>query len=96
MATASVSHYPNKLLARPARRVVGTVAVPGDKSISHRSVMLGAIAEGRTTVRGFLDGEDCIATRRALEALGVEIRTSATGVVTIDGVGYLRYLGLLI
>ncbi len=47
--------------------------MPGDKSISHRALMLGAIAEGTTTVRGFLASEDCLATQAALEAMGVAI-----------------------
>jgi 3-phosphoshikimate 1-carboxyvinyltransferase len=67
--------------------VAGTITVPGDKSISHRSLMLGAIAQGRSVVRGFLRGEDCLATQAALEALGVPIRASADGAVEIDGVG---------
>ena len=55
----------------PSDTVGGTVAVPGDKSISHRSLMLGAIAEGVTEISGFLPGEDCIATLRAIRALGI-------------------------
>ena len=51
----------------------GTLAVPGDKSISHRSVMIGAIAEGDTYVRGFLDGEDCRATIDCFEKMGIEV-----------------------
>lgn len=74
-------------LAEPAERVGGRIAVPGDKSISHRALMLGAIAEGTTRVRGFLEGEDCIATRRALEALGVEIADEGPGALRISGVG---------
>ena len=53
--------------------VRGTVRVPGDKSISHRAIMLGALAEGTTEVSGFLEGEDCLATMRAFQAMGVEI-----------------------
>jgi 3-phosphoshikimate 1-carboxyvinyltransferase len=66
--------------------VAGTITVPGDKSISHRALMLGAIAEGPTTIYGFLESEDCLATQAALEALGVRIRKTANE-VRVDGVG---------
>ena len=61
--------------------------MPGDKSISHRALMLGAIAEGPTVVHGFLASEDCLATEAALEAMGVNIKRTSDGVVHIDGVG---------
>ncbi len=73
--------------ASPGRKLGGTLRVPGDKSISHRALMLGALAEGRTTISGFLAGEDCLATLAALRALGVDIVVAADGVVTVDGVG---------
>ena len=57
----------------PATAVRGEISVPGDKSISHRSIMLGSIARGVTTVRGFLRGEDNIATLNAFRAMGVTI-----------------------
>lgn len=82
-----MTSQPNRFFATPAAAVGGTITVPGDKSISHRSLMLGAIAEGRTIVRGFLRGEDCLATQAALEALGVPIETSADGTIAVDGVG---------
>lgn len=61
--------------------------MPGDKSISHRALMLGAVAEGTTTVHGFLASEDCLATQAALEAMGVAIERRADGFVRIEGVG---------
>ena len=61
--------------------------MPGDKSISHRALMLGAVAEGTTTVHGFLASEDCLATQAALEAMGVDIVRSPDGRVRIRGVG---------
>ncbi len=64
----------------------GTIRVPGDKSISHRAVILGSVAEGRTEVTGFLEGEDTMATLRAFRALGVSIERSG-GHVVIEGVG---------
>lgn len=69
-----------------ANSISGTIKVPGDKSISHRSIMFGALAEGRTEISGFLQGEDCIATRCAFEAMGVDIRDDGEKIV-IDGVG---------
>lgn len=58
---------------RPVKGIRGEIAVPGDKSISHRSIMLGSISRGETTVRGFLRGEDNIATLNAFRAMGVAI-----------------------
>lgn len=58
---------------KPAESVRGEIAVPGDKSISHRSIMLGSIARGATTVRGFLRGEDNLSTLNAFRAMGVAV-----------------------
>jgi 3-phosphoshikimate 1-carboxyvinyltransferase len=71
----------------PARQVGGRITVPGDKSISHRALMLGAVANGPTTVHGFLASEDCLATQAALEAMGVEIVREAGGGLRIHGAG---------
>jgi len=65
----------------------GELRVPGDKSISHRSLMLGAIAEGDTRVSGFLEGEDCLATLGALEAMGVAVEREPGGALRVRGVG---------
>ncbi|MGB5063852.1 MAG: 3-phosphoshikimate 1-carboxyvinyltransferase [Candidatus Competibacter sp.] len=65
----------------------GRLRVPGDKSISHRAIMLGALAEGTTVVIGFLEGEDCLATLRAFRAMGVRIDGPDQGRVTVHGVG---------
>jgi 3-phosphoshikimate 1-carboxyvinyltransferase len=67
--------------------VGGRLRVPGDKSISHRALMLGALAEGQTRISGFLAGEDCLATARALGALGVPIRFPRAEEVEVSGVG---------
>lgn len=72
---------------RPGGSLSGKLRVPGDKSISHRSVMLGSLADGTTRVSGFLDGEDCLATMRSFEAMGVSIQRSDATSLTIDGVG---------
>ena len=65
----------------------GQFRVPGDKSISHRSIMLGSLAEGITEVRGFLEGEDSLATLNAFRAMSVEIEGPLNGKVIIHGVG---------
>ncbi|MDO5090698.1 MAG: 3-phosphoshikimate 1-carboxyvinyltransferase [Cardiobacteriaceae bacterium] len=71
----------------PVERIRGTLRVPGDKSISHRAIMLGALADGVTEVSGFLEGEDCLATMRAFQAMGVPITHHGEGRVTIHGRG---------
>jgi len=73
--------------ASPGGRLSGRLRVPGDKSISHRSIMLGALAEGVTRVSGFLEGEDCMATLEAFRAMGVSIEGPEQGRLTIHGVG---------
>jgi 3-phosphoshikimate 1-carboxyvinyltransferase len=73
--------------AHPAMRVFGTMTVPGDKSISHRALMLSGIAEGVSEVTGFLAGEDCLATLSAMRALGVRIEQPSATQVLIHGVG---------
>ncbi|MFQ5468971.1 MAG: 3-phosphoshikimate 1-carboxyvinyltransferase [Gammaproteobacteria bacterium] len=65
----------------------GSINIPGDKSISHRSIMIGALAEGDTEIDGFLEGEDSLATLKAFRAMGVEIEGPLNGRVTIHGVG---------
>ncbi|SDK85962.1 3-phosphoshikimate 1-carboxyvinyltransferase [Modicisalibacter muralis] len=71
----------------PGGNVSGAIRVPGDKSISHRSIMLGALAEGVTQVQGFLEGEDSLATLQAFREMGVAIEGPHQGRVTIHGVG---------
>jgi 3-phosphoshikimate 1-carboxyvinyltransferase len=65
----------------------GRIRVPGDKSISHRSIMLGSIAEGTTEINGFLEGEDSLATLQAFRAMGVDIEGPDAGRVIVHGVG---------
>jgi 3-phosphoshikimate 1-carboxyvinyltransferase len=77
----------SKLKVAPGRTVSGTIRVPGDKSISHRALMLGALAEGQTRIRGFLTGEDCLATMAALRELGVAIDDSNPAEIVVSGVG---------
>jgi len=77
-----MSHY----VVQPVAGVTGAVRVPGDKSVSHRALMLGGIAEGITEVRGFLESEDCLATMAAMRALGVRIDRDGSD-VRVHGVG---------
>ena len=65
----------------------GTIHVPGDKSISHRSLILGGLAVGKTRISGLLEGADVLATRDALIALGVEIEKTKNGDWQVIGVG---------
>jgi 3-phosphoshikimate 1-carboxyvinyltransferase len=74
-------------VSRPVAGVAGSLDVPADKSISHRALLLGAIASEPLTIDGLLEGEDCIATRRALEAMGARIDTDASGRVIFSGDG---------
>jgi len=73
--------------AKPGGKLAGRARVPGDKSISHRSIMLGSLAEGVTKVSGFLEGEDSLATLNAFKSMGVKIDGPENGKVTINGVG---------
>lgn len=71
---------------KPVRRVEGKIVLPGDKSISHRAVMIGSIAEGVTTVENFLNAEDCIATIDAFKKMGVNIQFNDK-VLVVKGAG---------
>jgi len=76
-----------KMRVRPPKRLGGRVEVPGDKSISHRAALMGAIASGRTEITGFLEGEDCLHTLKALEKLGAAVTRKGPGHYLVDGVG---------
>jgi 3-phosphoshikimate 1-carboxyvinyltransferase len=76
-----------EFLVEPARRIAGTLRVPGDKSISHRAVMFGALAEGHTRVTGFLPGEDCLATLAAVQAMGIRVHRPDATTVELEGRG---------
>ena len=76
-----------KFYLQPGGTISGDVRVPGDKSISHRAIMLGALAEGVTEVKGFLEGEDSIATIQAFRDMGVTIEGPDDGFVRVHGVG---------
>ena len=71
----------------PGGKLSGRFSVPGDKSISHRALMLSAIAEGQSRITGFLDSEDTLATMAAFRSMGVEIQYSSDNEVIVGGVG---------
>lgn len=83
------AQHPTKqpMRAGAASALAGLKRVPGDKSVSHRSLMLGALALGETTVEGLLEGEDVLATAAALRQMGARIERSADGLWRIRGVG---------
>ena len=70
----------------PKNGLHGNLTVPGDKSISHRALMIGAISEGKTVIEHFLCGEDCLSTMKALQDLGVKIVRNGNH-VEVEGVG---------
>jgi 3-phosphoshikimate 1-carboxyvinyltransferase len=86
--TASISETTGiRFQVMAGGQLSGQLRVPGDKSISHRSIMLGSLAEGRTEVSGFLEGEDSLATLAAFRAMGVQIHGPHAGKIQIEGVG---------
>jgi 3-phosphoshikimate 1-carboxyvinyltransferase len=85
LSAHSASPRPRRFL--PAGPLTGRIRVPGDKSISHRSLMFGALAVGETSVTGLLEGEDVMATAAALRAMGATIEREVEGVWSIHGVG---------
>ncbi len=72
---------------RPAGNILGSLRVPGDKSISHRYAMLAALAQGRSRFDNFAPGADCASTLGCVRELGCEVSSDDKGVVTIDGLG---------
>jgi 3-phosphoshikimate 1-carboxyvinyltransferase len=75
------------LTARRGTALTGRVRVPGDKSISHRALILGALAVGTTRISGLLEGEDVLNTAQAMRALGARVERTAVGAWLVDGVG---------
>jgi 3-phosphoshikimate 1-carboxyvinyltransferase len=73
-------------IIRPARNILGTLRLPGDKSISHRYAMLGAFAEGTSRFSNFSTGADCASTLACMQALGARVRNLDDGSIEIDGV----------
>lgn len=81
------SHQPSPLSLRSTGPLTGTITVPGDKSISHRALMLGALAVGETRITGLLEGEDVLATAAAMRAMGATITRHSPGTWSVHGVG---------
>jgi len=74
-------------IIRPARNIMGSLRLPGDKSISHRYALLGGFAEGTSRFSNFSTGADCASTLACMEALGAKVRTIENGLVEVTGVG---------
>jgi len=81
------SELKKNYIVQPGGKLQGHIRVPGDKSISHRSIMLGSLAEGITEVTGFLEGDDALATLASFRAMGVKIDGPEDGKVSVHGVG---------
>ena len=77
----------NSFISQPGAEIRGEIRVPGDKSVSHRAVMLGALATGATQVQGFLPGQDCLATLAAIQSMGVEVKWQDASSLQIVGAG---------
>ncbi len=80
-----------KLIVEPGGTLQGETAIPGDKSISHRALILGSLAKGPSTIEGFLQSEDCLATLQALQHLGVGVSQNKT-LLEIDGQGLHAFM----
>lgn len=83
----SSSTAPQPVSARKGTALFGSARIPGDKSISHRALMFGGLAQGHTIIHGLLEGEDVINTANAMRAMGARIEKDAQGVWHCDGVG---------
>lgn len=82
-----MSQIPQSVIVNPSSTLSGTMEVPGDKSISHRVAMLAAMAKGTSTIRNFLQSEDCVNTLHAMAALGARTSVTDDGELTIQGTG---------
>jgi 3-phosphoshikimate 1-carboxyvinyltransferase len=81
------SDHPTPLEARSAGRLTGKVRVPGDKSISHRALILGALSVGKTRISGLLEGEDVLNTAKSMQALGAQVQRTGDFAWEVQGVG---------
>lgn len=81
------NHSTSSLTAEPSGALSGSIEVPGDKSISHRALIFGALAVGETRIGGLLEGEDVLATAEAMRRLGAEVERHADGTWSVHGVG---------
>src|SRR6185437_10407874 len=78
---------PTPLEARSSGPLIGKVRVPGDKSISHRALILGALAVGQTRISGLLEGEDVLNTAKSMQALGAKVERTGDFAWSVHGVG---------
>ncbi len=85
--TAPATARKTPLAARAGSPLRGRASIPGDKSISHRALLFGALAMGRTRITGLLEGHDVIATAEAARAFGARVERMADGTWTVEGVG---------
>ena len=83
----TTAHAAAPLRARASRGLAGRIGVPGDKSISHRALILGALAVGETRISGLLEGEDVLDTAKAMQAFGAEVERTGPGAWVVNGVG---------
>src|SRR5690554_6696436 len=77
-----MQHY-----SSPVKGLTGTLKIPGDKSISHRSIIFASIAEGTTIIKGLLESEDCLNTIKAFQNMGISIKSKLPGEYRIYGKG---------
>jgi 3-phosphoshikimate 1-carboxyvinyltransferase len=84
---AGHANQPSPLEARSSGPLTGKVRVPGDKSISHRALILGALAVGETRISGLLEGEDVLNTAKAMRALGAQVERTGAFAWSVHGVG---------
>ena len=75
-----------KLIVHKAKILSGVISIPGDKSISHRAIMFGSLARGKTVIRNFLQSEDCLSTMDSFKKMGIKIEKSG-GKATVNGKG---------
>ena len=88
-AASSSTATPPRLIARPSGPLRGTVRAPGDKSISHRALILGALASGVTGIEGILEGDDVLRTAEAVRAFGAGVTRTGAGRWRVEGLGGL-------
>ncbi len=89
MTLSDTASPPERLTATPGNPLRGTVRAPGDKSISHRALILGALANGVTTITGLLEGDDVLATAKAVAAFGSTVERTGDGAWRVEGRGGL-------
>src|SRR6478609_11623634 len=88
-----LADHPTPLEARSSGPLAGKVRVPGDKSISHRALILGALAVGPTRISGLLEGEDVLNTAKAMQALGASVERTGEFAWSVRGVGVGGFAG---